>query len=133
MSDEISLKKMIIISLLLHLVVLLMPLKTAVQNTGKALARELEKKPDEMTLIFVESPRNAAETKEMQVTPYISDRNMAAMNPQAPPNLPLGQPYQEGQSEVPAMQSDRRPGSQPLLLLPKSPRNPAKKLRRRKK
>lgn len=110
MSDEISLKKMIIISLLLHLVVLFMPLKTAVQNTGKALARELEKKPDEMTFIFVESPRNVAESKEKQVTPYISDKNLAAVNPQAPPNLPLGQPYQKGESEVPAMQSDQRPG-----------------------
>ncbi|HUU26859.1 MAG TPA: TonB C-terminal domain-containing protein [archaeon] len=110
MSDEISLKRMFLISILLHLLFLLIPLKFFIQDAKEILALQPKKEPEEMTFIFLETPENAAESPVEQVTPYISDKNLAASNPEAPKDLSLGQPYQEGRSEIPAMLPEESSG-----------------------
>ncbi|HLA40707.1 MAG TPA: hypothetical protein VJ417_11960 [Candidatus Glassbacteria bacterium] len=103
MSDNISLKKTIVISILLHLLLLLVPMRAIVQDQAEALAKELNKEVDKMSFIFVDTPENAPESPVEQVTPFIADKNLAATNPEAPKDLPAGMPYQEGRSEVAAM------------------------------
>jgi len=102
-SDEISLKKMLLISILLHLLLFMVPLRVFIGDARDALARQLKDELEEMTFIFVETPEDAVESPVEQITPFISDKNLAASNPQAPGDLPAGQPYQEGESEIPAM------------------------------
>ncbi|MBN2289575.1 MAG: hypothetical protein JXQ83_09615, partial [Candidatus Glassbacteria bacterium] len=91
MSDEVSLKRMVIISILLHLLFLLLPFEMFVADMQKALAQQ-SKPPEEMTFVFVETPENAEESPVEQVTPFISDKNLAAANPVAPGDLPAGMP-----------------------------------------
>ena len=114
MSDEISLKKVIILSILLHLLLLLIPLHMVIKDTREALADELKEEVDKMSFIFVETPENAAESPVEQLTPFISDKNLAASNPEAPDNLSEGLPYQEGRSEIAAMMPEPIPSSTPV-------------------
>ena len=110
MSDDVSLKKIFVISLLLHLLLLLIPLRVVVRDTAEAMANELKDKAEKkLTFVFVETPENARESPVEQVTPFISDKNLAASNPQAPENLPMGMPYQQGRSEVPEMLPQQTP------------------------
>ncbi len=109
MSDEVSLKRMLIISILLHLLLLLIPAEMFVADIKKALAQQ-ESPPEKMTFIFVETPENAVESPVEQVTPFISDKNLAAANPDAPADLAEGMPYQEGESELAAMLPEPEPG-----------------------
>ena len=109
MSDEVSLKRMLIISILLHLLLLLIPAELFVADIQKALADQ-ESPPEKMTFIFVETPENAVESPLEQVTPFISDKNLAAANPDAPADLSEGMPYQEGESELAAMLPEPEPG-----------------------
>jgi outer membrane biosynthesis protein TonB len=114
-SDEISLKKTIVISLLLHLPLLLSSQKYF-QNYDQALAEKIKKpaaEEQQTTFVFVETPENARQTKVPQVTPYISDKNLAASNPTAPENLPIDQPYQKGETDLALMPSDPAPEGRP--------------------
>jgi len=112
-SDEISLKKVFILSILLHLLLLLIPLRVVIKDTREALADELKKEIDRMTFIFVETPEDAVESPVEQVTPFISDKNLAASSPEAPTELSEGLPYQEGRSEIAAMLPEPTPSSTP--------------------
>jgi outer membrane biosynthesis protein TonB len=123
-SDEVSLKKTFIISILLHLLLLLVPLRLFMDSHSdqeriqQALAEEQQQ--DQMTFIFVDTPEDAAESPVEQVTPFISDKNLAASNTEAPRELTEGMPYQQGISEVAAMSPDPQPfTSQPGM--PNSP------------
>ncbi len=109
LADDVSLKKTFAVSLLLHLLLLLVPIGVIVQDRAEALAEEVKKELDKMTFIFVETPENAAESPVDQLTPFISDKNLAASNPQAPDELTEGMPYQEGRSEVAAMTPEPSP------------------------
>jgi len=113
-SDEVSLKKVFVLSILLHLLLLLVPLHMVIRDTREALADELKKEIDKMTFIFVETPENAVESPVEQVTPFISDKNLAATNREAPSELAEGLPYQEGRSEIAAMMPEPTPSSTPL-------------------
>jgi len=108
-TDEVSLKRMLIISILLHLLLLLIPMEIFVADMQKALADQ-EQPPEKMTFIFVETPEDAMESPEEQVTPFISDKNLAASNPEAPEDLEQGMPYQEGVSGLAAMLPEPEPG-----------------------
>jgi len=112
-SDEVSLKKVFILSILLHLLLLLVPLRMVIKDTREALADELKKETDKMTFIFVETPEDAVESPFEQATPFISDKNLAASNPEAPAELAEGLPYQEGRSEIAAMMPEPTPSSTP--------------------
>lgn len=109
MSDEVSLKRMFIISILLHLLLLLVPVEMFVADMQKALAQQ-DQLPEKMTFIFVETPENAVESPVEQVTPFISDKNLAASNLEAPEDLTEGMPYQEGVSDLAAMMPEPDPG-----------------------
>ena len=112
MSDEISLKKTFLISILLHLLLLLAPLRLFMDSaTDEARAEQAkaQQERDKMTFIFVDTPEDATESNVEQVTPFISDKNLAASNPDAPAELSEGMPYQEGRSEVAAMSPDPQP------------------------
>ncbi|MEA1996486.1 MAG: hypothetical protein U9N45_02565 [Gemmatimonadota bacterium] len=123
MSDEISLKKMFAISILLHLFLLLIPVTIFIQDAGEALAEELKQAADEdkLTFIFVETPEEAEESSVEQVTPFISDRNLAAVNPTAPQDLPAGMPFQEGISDIAAMLPDEFQGRPSPPAVEKTP------------
>jgi outer membrane biosynthesis protein TonB len=111
-SDDVSLKRMLIISLLLHLLLLLIPVEMFVADMrSKALlAQQEEKLPEKMTFVFVETPENAVESPVEQVSSFFSDKNLAASNPEAPDNLDEGMPYQEGISELAEMMPEPVPG-----------------------
>lgn len=114
MSDEVSLKKVFVLSILLHLLLLLVPLHMVIKDTREALAEELKKEVDKMTFIFVETPEDAVESPMEQVTPFISDKSVAASNREAHPELAEGLPFQEGRSEIAAMMPEPTPSSTPL-------------------
>ncbi len=122
MSDEISLKKTFLISVLLHLVLLLVPLHLFMDSAADEARAEQarEEQRDKMTFIFVDTPEDATESEIEQVTPFISDKNLAASNTEAPPELTEGMPYQEGRSEVAAM----TPEPVPSTATPGMPDNP---------
>ncbi|MFH1070700.1 MAG: energy transducer TonB [Candidatus Glassbacteria bacterium] len=109
MSDDVSLKKALIISLLLHLLLLWVPMRAIIREKAEVAADELKEDIDRMSFIFVETPENAAESRVQQITPFISDKNLAASNPEAPQDLTAGMPYQEGRSEVAAMTPEPSP------------------------
>jgi len=112
--DEISLKKVFLLSILLHLLLLLVPLRMVIKDTREALAEELQKEIDRMTFIFVETPEDAVESPVEQVTPFISDKNLAASNLEASAELAEGLPFQEGRSEIAAMMPEPTPFSTPV-------------------
>lgn len=114
MPDEISLKKVFLLSILLHLLLLLVPLRMVIKDTREALAEELQKEIDRMTFIFVETPEDAVESPVEQVTPFISDKNLAASNLEASAELAEGLPFQEGRSEIAAMMPEPTPSSTPV-------------------
>ncbi len=114
MPDEISLKKVFLLSILLHLLLLLVPLRMVIKDTREALAEELQKEIDRMTFIFVETPEDAVESPVEQVTPFISDKNLAASNLEASAELAEGLPFQEGRSEIAAMMPEPTPFSTPV-------------------
>ncbi len=123
MSDEISLKKTFLISILLHLLLLLVPMglfMDSAADEARAEQERAEKQRDRMTFIFVDTPEDATESEVEQVTPFISDKNLAASNPEAPQELAEGLPYQEGRSEIAAMTPER----QPSTATPGMPDNP---------
>jgi outer membrane biosynthesis protein TonB len=121
--DEISLKKTFAISILLHILLLLVPLHLFMDSAAdeaRAEQAEAEKQRDKMTFIFVDTPEDAAESEVEQVTPFISDKNLAASNTEAPPELAEGMPYQEGRSEIAAM----TPEPVPAAAMPGMPDSP---------
>lgn len=117
-SDEVSLTKTLIVSVLLHLLLLLM-LGRGIKALDEAMAEkakeqaEQQQQQNDVTFVFVDTPEDAQESPVQQVTPFFSDKNLAAANPSAPENMALGQPYQEGQTEVPNMPSQAQPPGQP--------------------
>ncbi|MBW7996975.1 MAG: hypothetical protein FVQ81_10500 [Candidatus Glassbacteria bacterium] len=122
MSDEISLKKTFLISILLHVLLLLVPLRVFMESTDEARAAQAaaDAQQDRMTFIFVDTPEDAVESPVEQVTPFISDKNLAASNPDAPQELAEGLPYQEGRSEIAAM----TPEPEPSTAAPGTPESP---------
>lgn len=109
MSDEISLKRMFIFSILLHILLLLVPVEMFVADMQKAFAQQ-DRLPEKMTFIFVETPEDAVESPVEQITPFISDKNLAASNLEAPEDLTEGMPYQKGESDLAAMLPEPDPG-----------------------
>lgn len=113
-SDETSLKKTFALSILLHLLLLLTMGKVVEGLDEKTIERLLEdERQQEMTFVFVDTPEDAVESPVPQVSPLFSDRNLAASNPTAPADLPMGSPYQEGSSPLPEMSNDPAPPGQP--------------------
>ncbi len=122
MRDDVSLKKMFVLSILLHLLLLLIPLKMFIEDAREAQAQELEKERDnqrEMSFIFVETPETATESEHQDPTPFVSDKTLAAANPEAPADLPAGQPYQQGRQSEIAVMSPEQP--QPPGATPRPP------------
>ena len=109
--DNIGYGRTFLISILLHLLLLLIPLQAFIAQDSEAKTEDKDKLENEMTFIFVETPDNAAESEVEQVTPYISDKNLSASNPEAPKNVSEGQPYQQGQTDLAAMIPEQTPGS----------------------
>ncbi len=127
-SDEISLYKTLILSVLLHLL-LLLTLGHAIKALDEAMAEkakaEEEQQDRDVTFVFVDTPEQAQESPVKQVSPYFSDKNLAASNQSAPDKMALGQPYQEGQTEVPNMSSPRtQPPGQPQPQAPQQQQQP---------
>lgn len=104
----------------------MVPLRVFMDTADEARAEQASQQQDQdrMTFIFVDTPDDAAESPQEQVTPFISDKNLAASNPEAPQDLAEGMPYQEGRSEIAAM----TPEPQPSTVTPGTPESAQEEL-----
>lgn len=80
---------------------------------------EKEKKDERQSWAFTlaETPESARRMKPPEKASHISDKNAVAQNPEAPPNLPLGEPFANGVARaadtapMPELQAGKTPAA----------------------